>query len=541
MNDCVKINGKDFETMLSFGLVSLREKEDEVNKLNVFPVPDGDTGKNMRMTYEAGLNALKSASSEDIGEAANTFARGMLLGARGNSGVILSQIFKGIAVGLDGCREADCNTLCSAFRSGVEKSYKAVVKPVEGTILTVFRESCEEIRCKQDGSASLGCLFKDFSSQCEKALLHTPEQLAVLKEAGVVDSGGAGLTYIFKGFNRYFGGERLAGDEISLRPSLGEAAVTSSEEEYGYCTEFLLELSEETRRTFTVDEMVVRLESIGGQSIVALRDGDIVKVHVHVMTPGDVLNIAQSYGEFITIKIENMTLQHNELVVPASKKERLKVAAVEVASNDGFKNLFADLGADFVVCGGQSMNPSVGDFLKAFDTVNAEDVIVLPNNSNVIMTARQAGELYKDSRVHVIETGNLAQGYAATSVYNCDERVEAIVSEMTAAAGNVLSIEITCAVRDARCGGLDIAESDEIAISDGKIIGVGKDAPSAFSAALEKMPVEDKSVITVFAGADADDDGLGAITGFLAKEFPQIEVCTVKTDQPVYPYIIAIE
>lgn len=526
------LNAEQFEEMLAVGFASLKEREEEVNRLNVFPVPDGDTGSNMRMTYESGLNALHGVA-HTVGEASALFARGALLGARGNSGVILSQIFKGIAIGLEGKEVCSSSDFCAALKLGVERSYKAVVKPVEGTILTVFREGVESV--SGSGELPLETLLEKLNSAIDMSLQSTPEKLPVLKKAGVIDSGGAGLKYIFRGFLKYFGGERA--DEISLA-QVGEAAAAfGGEEEFGYCTEFLLNLSEECRRSFDISHLIAQLESIGGESIVALRDGDIVKVHVHVEKPGDVLNIAQSYGDFMTIKIENMTLQHSELK-SAKLKERVGVALVAVAGSDGFKDVFYSMGADFVVSGGQCMNPSVEDFITAFDAVNADDIIVLPDNSNVILTATQAGEMYKGSRVHVIETKSLSQGYSALSLYNPDSPVEEIKADLTAAKDGVISLELTRAIRDASLNGLEIKKDDCIAICDGEMSGAGGDYLTAFSSALARADLSGKSIMTVFVG---EGESGRKIVDFVTENYPDIEINGVETNQKIYAYIVAIE
>ncbi|MGN0803825.1 MAG: DAK2 domain-containing protein [Candidatus Coproplasma sp.] len=549
--NCVKIGYREFTDMLSCGYSSLLKKEEEVNNLNVFPVPDGDTGKNMRMTYESGINALKKSNVTTVGETAEIFAKGALLGARGNSGVILSQIFKGFAQGLKGCEEADAEDIINAFSEGVKKSYKAVVKPVEGTMLTVFRE-CSECASECGKDMPIDELFKNVERRCKISLENTPNLLQVLKDAGVVDSGGAGLLCIFRGYLNYFNGkEDYVGTEednkLFTPADMSETAV-SSEEEFGYCTEFLITLSAQAKDSFDTDLLVAQLESIGGQSIVALRDEDIVKVHVHVLTPGDVLNIAQQYGEFLTIKIENMSLQHSELVKNSEVKvvkplnERIGVATVVVADQGGFKDLFYNMGADCVVNGGQSMNPSVEDFLKAFNEVNAKDIIVLPNNSNVIMAAKQASEIFSEATVHVVPTRTIAQGYSALSIYNPDEDVEVTVADMQTALSSVISAEITRAVRDAKCDGVDIAKSDVMVIVDGKVSCADKDMLSAFSSALSSMEgLEDKCVITFFCGEGATEELTKSMTEHINADYPFLEVSIVETAQPVYDYIIAVE
>lgn len=538
MGAYLRLNAGDFEKLLSLGFAALKAKEDEINKLNVFPVPDGDTGRNMLKTYESGLSSLKGKSVKSISEASALLAKGMLLGARGNSGVILSQIFKGIAIGLEGVDEASSEQLCSAFKSGVEKSYKAVIKPVEGTILTVFREATEGVSAVEK-DFPLDGFFERFVSLLEKSLKATPEKLSVLKDAGVVDSGGAGLLCIFSGFAKFFGGEREYALDTTF--SDGEIAATQDGEEFGYCTEFLLKLSDEKKNNFEIEPLVERLENMGGQSIVALKDDDIVKVHVHVLTPLDVLNIAQQYGEFITVKIENMTIQHTRLKAVANAKERVEVALVAVAGDDGFKDLFYSMGADFVVSGGQSMNPSVEDFLTAFDTVNADTVIVLPDNSNVVLTANQAKDLYKDSRICVLETKSLSQGYSALSLYNPDAPAEETVEEMKAAKDGVISMELTRAIRDARIDGFAIKKGDRMAIADGRMAGAGGDYLSAFRAALKSLNLDNKSVITIFCGADAENGITRKMAEYVGDNCPFLEVSTVETNQKIYDYIIAIE
>lgn len=556
-SDFLKIGGAEFCAMLASGFKALCAKEEEINKLNVFPVPDGDTGKNMRMTYESGLKMLKESGAETVGEAASVFARGMLFGARGNSGVILSQIFKGMAQGLEGCVEAYADDVIRALDGGVKKSYKAVVKPVEGTMLTVFRE-CSECAADCKGrNMPLPTLFDKLEKRCAVSLENTPSLLAVLKDAGVVDSGGAGLLCVFRGFLNYFSGDCSDGAELNRNPFTtddnNETAVANGGEgeEYGYCTEFLLSLSASASITFETEALVKQLESVGGQSIVALRDEDIVKVHVHVPTPGDVLNIAQSYGDFITIKIENMTLQHSELLKqgaapetvnkqPAPKKQKFATALVAVADDGGFTDLFYSMGADCVVSGGQSMNPSVEDVLNAFKQVDAEEIIVLPNNSNVVMTAQQAAGLYGGS-VRVLPTKSLAQGYSAISVYNPDEPIDELVSEMQSAYGAVISAEITRAVRDARCDGVDIKKSQTMVIINGKVVAAEDSLTTAFRTAIEGLDLSDKCVITLFCGECALQEDTDEIKAYLKANYPDLEVSEVKTGQPVYEYIVAIE
>ncbi|MBQ4164404.1 MAG: DAK2 domain-containing protein, partial [Turicibacter sp.] len=448
-----QINGIVFKQMVINGANNLANKSKYVDQLNVFPVPDGDTGTNMSMTMTAGAKELVSLEEASIGKVAKVLSRGLLMGARGNSGVILSQLFRGFATGLEGKDEANVEEIAKALESGVKTAYKAVMKPVEGTILTVARESAEAANLKYETVETIVDLYQLVLDEMQVSLDRTPELLPVLKEVGVVDSGGQGLLYIFEGFLK-----ALQGETITLEAqteTVGEAAQTalsSDEVEFGYCTEFIIRL-DETRTPFKEDVFRGRLEKLGN-SIVVVQDEDIVKVHVHTLTPGDALNLAQKHGEFMKLKIENMTEQHNEIIgqnAPQAepvKREQREYGIITVVAGEGVKQLFEEQGCHYVIEGGQTMNPSTEDFLKAIDELNAKNIIILPNNSNIIMAANQAAQVTEDVNVVVVPSKTIPQGYTALMMFNENASVEDNTEEMTQAISEVKSGQVTYAVRD---------------------------------------------------------------------------------------------
>ena len=404
-----RLNGALYAQMISSGADHLSCYRKEVNDLNVFPIPDGDTGDNMLATVYSGADATEGQFDGALSDIADKGAHGMLLGARGNSGVILSRIFSGIKKGFADVREATLDDIARAMRLGVEEAYHAVPEPVEGTILTVFSDSVRFANARITADSSLESYFGDLVDEMQRALERTPDQLPVLREAGVVDSGGAGLLYIFEGMRRVLNGEAVEkGEAHGAAPKADlNAFDENSELTFGYCTEFLLRLQRRKGdpESFDLNAFIEYLNSVGN-SVVAFREGSIVKVHVHTMRPGDILNRCQRYGEFLTLKVENMSLQHNETDLPtfAAKvpKARKKTGIVAVAAGEGLKELFRSLGADEVIDGGQSMNPSAADFLNAFERINADTVYVFPNNGNVLLTAEQARDLFPSSDVRVL-------------------------------------------------------------------------------------------------------------------------------------------
>lgn len=547
------LDGKHFLSLVCGGARELEANKKIVNELNVFPIPDGDTGDNMYMTISGGCANAEAAVDEEtpLGEVAELIAKGMLLGARGNSGVILSRIAAGIAKGLAAKSTASVPELQYAAECAVEEAYAAVSNPVEGTILTVLKDSVK----KAAGSLA-GELEGWLSALCEEmeaALERTPQQLAVLKEAGVVDSGGAGLFYIVSGILKSlrdgFPVASFEGRNLHDKPHPAvnlDLFTSESELEYGYCTEFLLRLQSSKVEIDTFDEKVLfDWLSANGDSVVAFREGTILKIHIHTHTPGEILNHCQKYGEFLTLKIENMTLQHHGTTVANNYaphlKERRHLAVVAVASGDGFVRAFFDAGADFVIRGGQTMNPSAQDFINAFDEVDAENILVFPNNSNVIMTARQAAGLYGKSNVTVVESRSMGAGYVAVaSIDRSAANLEQLASDAAETAAAVVTGTISRAIRDTRSNGLDIRQDDFIGFTGGDILCAEKSLTEAALVLAEKIDVGNSDVVIVFTGADASADESASIGDVLRKRYPRTEFIFNDGGQPVYDLIFII-
>ncbi len=532
--------------MLTAGANELNANIKIVNELNVFPVPDGDTGFNMLKTVEGGIFKIKDYQGDSVAELASLFASGALLGARGNSGVILSQMFKGIANGLEGVTSATVADMKRAFNEGVKCSYSAVQNPVEGTILTVFRMATEYACANVSDNASIDEFIKTHVENASKVLVQTKEMLPVLKESDVVDSGGAGYVYIADGWLKLLTGEEIAVtfDAPEEETSSVDLSLFTSDSvlTYGYCTEFLLRLQNSKVDVEAFDEKVIvsELESLGGDSIVAFKTEDIVKIHVHIKTPGEVLNVCQRYGEFLTLKIENMTLQHNEV---KKKTPTKKVGVVAVASGDGFKEIFTELGADVIVDGGQTSNPSTQDFIRAFDEVNAENVLVLPNNSNVILTALQSAKMYENSNIFVISTKTLQQGYVALSLINTEaEDLSLHVEEIEEMLSGVVGIDVTYAVRNANVDGKQVKKGDYMGISGKKLLATAHDKVTAGIKAIKAVSdLDEKELLTVFIGADVTDAEREAFEEKVAHDFPELEYSPYDGGQDVYSFLICLE
>ena len=457
------ITGKTFSEMVLNGYRDLKIHYEKVNDLNVFPVPDGDTGTNIAATLTGGVNAMKDANFDSIGDVAEKLAGGMLLGARGNSGVIISQFFQGISEALASLDTANVTQFASALRSGTSKAYEAVVHPVEGTVLTVARESTVYIMDNLSRIKDFETLFEDLLREMRLSLDRTPELLPVLKEAGVIDSGGAGLVYIMEGMGKYIVGEEIDDAEFN-GPTNGVATDEkipfdeNSVLDYGYCTEFILQLlvSKCDPKAFDLKEMIHFLEGIG-DSIVALKQKTIVKVHVHTKEPWKAIQYAQKFGEFVTFKMENMSIQHNEKLLKempieeekptehiVANEKRQEVQIVAVSPSSSITELFLNMGANQIVSGGQTMNPSADDFIKAFDAANADNIIVFPNNGNIILTAEQAAKLYTKSKVYVLRSKSVVEAYSALSMAFFDgQNIEDCIEEMTESMKGVVSAEIS--------------------------------------------------------------------------------------------------
>ena len=546
MEHIQKISGIQYAKMVRAGAENLRAHAQAINNLNVFPIPDGDTGDNMLLTIIGGADAAVG-NEEKISEMARRVSDGMLLSARGNSGVILSQIFEGIADGLENVDEADNEALIHALQDGVRHAYHAVMEPKEGTILTVVRCATEFVSSKV--STDPQHLLEDFLAEAKRTLEKTPDMLPVLKKAGVVDSGGAGLIYIFEGMLKALT-ENLEFEnvpQVAVQDSNIDLNLFTEDSvlEYGYCTELLLRLQrcKTDPETFEVKSMTEYLKGIG-DSVVAFKTGSIVKIHIHTMTPDRVLAFCQRYGEFLKIKIENMSLQHNNTTLEGiqvsvkPQSERKAYGVVAVASGDGIKQLFTDRGADVIVDGGQSMNPSTEDFLEAFERVNADTILVFPNNSNIILTAKQAAGMYLDSDVRVIDSCNIGDGYAALSMLSVDlGDTDEIVQELTDAMDGVVTAEISQSVRDTD----EVHAGDYIGFVGKDIIASQKDRFQTACETIGKLHVTGFDIGILIYGSNVDETEAKELERCLASAHPGMETYVTCGMQEVYDYILILE
>lgn len=538
------IDGKCYARMLIGGAAMLSIHAKELNALNVFPVADGDTGTNMLKTIEGGLSAVEKDASASIGKFSKQFSRGVLLSARGNSGVILSQIFAGINEVLKEQELADVSIIADAYRHGIERSYAAVQNPTEGTILTVFRESTEYATKNMSEKSTLEDFFRLHIEEAKRSLAETKNILPALAEADVVDSGAAGYLYIAEGMFQALEGHEVNYDIAERKEENAvniDLFTRDSVLEYGYCTEFLLRLttSKVDPDSFDVLRIVSLLTEMGGESIVAYKQDDIIKVHVHTFAPGEILAKVQSFGEFLTVKIENMNLGHTET---EKKKPPKEFAVVSVAQGDGMAVLFSQMGADRIVSGGQSENPSIEDFVEAFKACNAKNIIVLPNNKNIVLAARQAAALYTDKPVHVINTKNIAQGYAALSIITPGIKdIDSLVTSAERAAEGVIDGEITCAVRDAVVDGKNISIGDYIAISGGNIVAVENTPEDAVLSMLEANDIDLCEIITLFVGSRVSIEKRVELTERLKEIYDEYEIVVYEGGQGVYDYLVAVE
>lgn len=549
-----ELNGALFKDMIRGGAGHLRANAKVVNDLNVFPIPDGDTGDNMSLTMEGGDAALRGVSSESLSFIANKLAGGMLLGARGNSGVILSQFFAGIAKGLEGTEIANAESLGKAFQQGVKQAYDAVMTPTEGTILTVAREATEYAVSNTSKDSTLEDFFSLFIKEMRRSLERTPELLPILKESGVIDSGGAGLVYVIEGMNKILKGETVDVAQTAA-PSAATPDISSftadSEMSFGYCTEFLLQLqnSKVNAELFEASTLADELAALEGESIVAFKTGTIVKIHVHTMHPGKILSHCQQYGEFLTLKVENMALQHSETRVennftPESDEvqEHKPYGVVAVAAGEGIKETFLSLGADVIVEGGQTMNPSSEDFLAAFRRVNADTIFVLPNNSNIVLTARQAAELYRDADVRVLNSKTIGDGYAALTMLDFESNDANVIEEnLNDAMQGVLTGMITQSVRDSSIGGLSIAKNDFIGFVGHDMLADDTTVDGAARQLLSAIDMSDKSVIIAICGKDASAADMDSVRAFVKATYPDTELFEIDGGQDIYHFIFVIE
>jgi len=534
---------------INCGSSALGAKRKIVNDLNVFPIPDGDTGDNMYMTLREGCRKVSELpSGTTVGQIARAMSSGALMGARGNSGVILSRMIEGVAKGLDGVDSADAEDIRRALKSAVKEAYAAVTKPVEGTMLTVLKDAARAA-CSL-GSNDIGSIFDIFCKEAEESVRRTPQLLEVLRQAGVVDSGGAGLFYIVQGMKQSLRGEALPSDETAVGSEVSETKDINTDLftedsilEFGYCTEFLLRLqsSKVDLSTFDVKEIIDYLSSVG-ESVVAFRDGSIVKVHVHTKTPGDILNSCQKWGEFLKLKIENMTLQHHGTQIKDNfAMSASRYGAVSVANGEGIEKMMYEAGADAVIKGGQTMNPSTEAFIEAFKKVNADTIFVFPNNSNIIMTAQQAASIYKDSDVRVVPTGDIGAGYIALA--SLDKSISDALSlekELGRIAAEVTTILVCEAIRDARHGEVDVVKGNYVGIMGHEILCCCENAQQAVCQSL-KIISRKADVALLLKGSAVSQESACALESELCAAFLRTEFILNDGGQLIYDYIIVLQ
>ena len=554
------IDGELYSQLITAGAANLSIHEEEVNNLNVFPIPDGDTGSNMLLTMNGGKNAI--IQEANISKAAQVIASGMLLGARGNSGVILSQFFDGISSGFADLTTADVTQFGIACREGVKHAYEAVMTPVEGTILTVVKDATE-YACSIKADSILD-FIENFIAEAKLSLERTPNLLPVLKKAGVVDSGGAGLIYIMEGMKQFLKGETIStANKEDLTKSqhggnFGSQAkgidlnkfTSDSILEFGYCTELLLRLQNAKCdvENFSVETIKEYLGTIG-DSIVAFKTGSIIKIHVHTKTPGKVFDFCQQYGEFLTVKVENMSLQHNnldedEFAKPKkdNTKDAKKYGVVAVASGSGIQQMFREHGADVVINGGQSMNPSAEDFIKAFKEANAETIFVFPNNGNVILAAKQAAKLFQEAQIEVIETKTIGQGYAGLTMLDTTSNdTQQILDDINMGIEGVDTYMISHCVRDAEMDGKQLHAGDYIGFLDKKILVASPDRKKTAFQTVEGIDLTDHEVCILIRGIDSTSYEEEEVRNYLMLKHPGIEVYEVEGGQDIYSYIFIIE
>jgi len=553
------LDGKRFAKMVLFGATHLSNNAKMVDALNVFPVPDGDTGTNMNLSMTSGAKEVKNNVTPHIGKVGASLARGLLMGARGNSGVILSQLFRGFSKAIEQKETLTASEFAHAFEMGVETAYKAVMKPVEGTILTVAKDAANRGVAVAKNESDIIVVMEEIVKEANASLQRTPDLLPVLKEVGVVDSGGQGLLLVYEGFLSELKGQSIENMSIA-EPSMNELVnaehhksvqshMNTEDIVFGYCTEFMVKFEEEktTKNPFSEDKFRNDLSKYG-DSLLVISDDDIVKVHIHSEQPGEVLSYGQRYGSLINMKIENMREQHtailNEDEAPAQikqNKEKEKYAIITVAMGSGITELFKSIGAHVVIEGGQTMNPSTEDFVKAIESVNAENFILLPNNKNIIMAAEQAASVV-GGNVVVVPSRTVPQGMSALLAFNPTIELETNQSSMKDALGNVKTGQITYAVRDTNIDGIDISKDDFMGIADGKIVVTDKDKLKAVKELLAKIiaPDEDE-IVTIIYGQDATEAEVETITQYIEEEFEDIEVETHNGEQPLYSFIFSIE
>ncbi|CAM4345006.1 MULTISPECIES: DAK2 domain-containing protein [Bacillus] len=548
------LDGRTFAEMILAGAQNLSQNASAVDALNVFPVPDGDTGTNMNLSMTSGAREVEQMDTDDIGKVGSALSKGLLMGARGNSGVILSQLFRGFSKSIETKKEINALEFAAALQAGVDMAYKAVMKPVEGTILTVAKDAAKKAMILAEKETDITALMIAVTEEAEASLNRTPELLPVLKEVGVVDSGGKGLLCVYEGFLASLKGETVP--QKAVLPSLddmvsaehhksAQSMMNTEDIEFGFCTEVMVRL-DQTKREF--DEGTFRQDlSQFGDSLLVIADESLAKVHIHAEEPGNVLNYAQHYGELIKIKIENMREQHTSIISQESKPAdnetppaKQPYGIVTVAMGEGISDLFKSIGASVVIEGGQTMNPSTEDIVDAVKSVNADTVFILPNNSNIIMAANQAASVV-DEQVFVIPAKTVPQGMSALLAFNPDQAAEANEANMLSAIQQVKSGQVTFSVRDTHIDGKDIKKGDFMGILNGTIIGTSDNQLSAAKMLLSEMIGEDDEIVTILYGEDASQEEAEQLEAFLSEKYEEIEVEIHNGKQPLYSYIVSAE
>ena len=546
-----------FQEMVQAGATRLNKQAEYVNSLNVFPVPDGDTGTNMGMTIENGAKEVSDRSASTVGEAAGIFAKGLLMGARGNSGVITSQLFRGFSQSVKDKEELDGAALAAAFQSGVEVAYKAVMKPVEGTILTVSRGAAIGAKKKAESTNDAVEVMRAALEGAKTALAKTPDMLPVLKEVGVVDSGGQGLVFIYEGFLSALTGEFIASEEFQATPATMSEMINAEHHKsvaghvatedikFGYCTEIMVALKQGPTyvKDFDYDEFRNYLNNLG-DSLLVVNDDEIVKVHVHTEDPGLVMQEGLKYGSLVKVKVDNMRNQHEAQVEKEERQakpvEEKEYAIIAVVAGDGLADIFKAQGVDYIISGGQTMNPSTEDFVKAGEEVNARNIIILPNNKNILMAAQSAAEVI-DQPAAVVETKTIPQGLTSLLAFDESKSIEENYERMSASLGDVASGSVTTAVRDTTIDGLEIHENDNLGMVDGKIVVSNPDMMETLEETFAHMLDEDSEIVTIYVGEDGSEELANELAQALAEKYEDVEVEIHQGGQPVYPYLFSVE
>ncbi|MGT2682465.1 DAK2 domain-containing protein [Streptococcus porci] len=544
------------QEMVQAAASRLGRQAEYVNSLNVFPVPDGDTGTNMSMTMDNGAKEVADQPANTVGEVGQILSKGLLMGARGNSGVITSQLFRGFGNSIKGKTELDGKDLAAAFQSGVEVAYKAVMKPVEGTILTVSRGGATGALKKAEETDDAIEVMRAALEGAKRALAKTPDMLPVLKEVGVVDSGGQGLVYIYEGFLSALTGEYIASEDFKATPAVMSEMINAEHHKsvaghvateditFGYCTEIMVALGQGPTyvKEFNYEEFQGYLSGLG-DSLLVVNDDEIVKVHVHTEDPGLVMQEGLKYGALVKVKVDNMRGQHEaqlEKEAKPAKQEAKEYGLIAVVAGDGLADIFKSQGVDYIISGGQTMNPSTEDIVKAIEAVNAKNVIILPNNKNIFMAAQSAAEV-AEVKAAVVETRTVSQGFTSLLAFDESRALDENVAAMTASLADVVSGSVTLAVRDTTIDGLEIHENDILGMVDGKILVSTPDMVVALKDTFAKMIDEDSEIITIYVGEEGSQEVATEIAEYLEETYEDVEVEIHQGDQPVYPYLMSVE